>query len=153
MGRASAHSKKRKIILAFVTVMWTLFIFSQSFLNSTISSHESGTLLSVMQSVVNFIGLHITVTSFFVRKLGHFSEYFVLGVLFMNMINSYQKPTKNIYMPLFFFILIPSIDECIQRFVPGRSSDERDVLIDFCGCILAMLICLFIFSLKRKKKS
>ena len=78
--------------------------------------------------------------SFFIRKSAHFVEYFILASLFSHWLNtkSFNSIEKIIY-PLFFVLVIAVGDEFIQSFV-GRGSNVRDVLIDFSGGILAVVI-------------
>jgi len=89
-----------------------------------------------------------------IRKVAHFSLYFFLGVFaFFSII------TYNILSALpkglisFGFCVIYAIsDEIHQYFVPGRSCELRDVLIDSAGAFLSTIILLTIYKIISKKK-
>jgi len=111
------------VILAF-TMMGIIFLFSSC--NADISSMQSDMIVKLINNV-------IPINSFFVRKLAHFSLFFILElVLFLTF--------KNIYLSFFISSGYALLDEFHQYFVPGRSCELRDVLIDISGCILAILI-------------
>ena len=78
--------------------------------------------------------------SLFIRKSAHFIEYFILASLFSRWLKTKSlKWIEMIIYPLFFVLVIAVGDEFIQSFV-GRGSNVRDVLIDFSGGILAVII-------------
>ncbi|WP_108774387.1 VanZ family protein [Lactimicrobium massiliense] len=86
---------------------------------------------------------------FYVRKLAHFSEYFVLALLVYPAGRFNHKSWPK-------WVLWPAssiIDESIQHFVPGRYGCIRDVCIDMTGYItgifIAYLVRLMINDLKN----
>ena len=70
-------------------------------------------------------------------KLIHFSEYFVLGLLYINALINQDLNINKLY-PILFISLIPIIDETIQLFVPNRIASIYDALFDYLGCYIAM---------------
>ena len=114
---------KIMIIMAF-TMMGIIFLFSSC--NANMSSMQSDMIVKLINNV-------IPINSFFVRKLAHFSLFFILElILFLTL--------KNIYLSFFISSGYALLDEFHQYFVPGRSCELRDVLIDISGCMLAILI-------------
>lgn len=114
--------------------------------NSLVPGTGSGSLsLSVMEAVRAFLaslGLPFTwVTNFVVRKCAHFTEYMVLGILATHAfdIEGHRKPLALIVTAVF-LVLVPSIDETIQLFVPGRAGMVRDVLIDCSGATTGVVL-------------
>lgn len=84
-----------------------------------------------------------------IRKLAHFTLYFILGILFYNLIKSYIKNNKKrIIVSLLFCLLYACSDEIHQIFIPGRSCEIRDVFIDSIGSFMGIIL-IYIF-LKRK---
>ena len=91
----------------------------------------------------------------YVRKAGHFSEYFVLGILALNAVRlTFAHPLACAAVFGAIWAGVPNIDETIQRFVPGRAGMTTDVLIDMCGfgcgflsCLLVLCICSLLGSL------
>ena len=141
---------------AFVlTAVLLCFIFWNSLQNSTASDAQSDGVVHWLQPVLD--GLHIdgSMATFLVRKAGHFLEFFSLGCLLCLDIRILTRNWwARIFVPLFFGILFPVIDETLQLFSPGRSSEVRDVLIDFCGVLVGMLVVTpILYLIDRKKKT
>ncbi len=83
----------------------------------------------------------------FIRKVGHFGEYMLLGVtISLPLYTLYRIRGKRLFfIALSFCVLFASTDEIHQLFVDGRSGSPRDVLIDslgaFTGIISTQLLC------------
>ena len=114
--------------------------------NSLVPGTGSGSLsLSIMEAVRGFLhGMGLPyewVTNFVVRKCAHFTEYMVLGILATHAFDVEGRRTFDVLLPTaVFLLLIPSIDETIQLFVPGRSGSPRDVAIDLAGVATGALL-------------
>lgn len=89
-----------------------------------------------------------------VRKAAHFTLYAVLGFLmFGAMADKGIKLKKTFLLSWFFGTLYAATDEIHQIFVPGRSCQLTDVLLDsagvFCGVLLALLTFSTCYTLLR----
>lgn len=84
-----------------------------------------------------------------VRKLAHFTIYLILGLLITNYIDVY-KIDKKLLISLILCFLYAISDEIHQLFVPGRSGEIRDVLIDAFGSFVG--ICSY-FGVKKNFKT
>ena len=78
-------------------------------------------------------------TRFLVRKTAHFTLYFILGIIVYLLFTSYGVKKILFYSILFCFLYACS-DEIHQLFIFGRSGELRDVLIDFIGSLLGVMI-------------
>ena len=112
--------------------LWIAAIFLHSLMPAELSKAESGGLLAWL--AVLFPGL----THHLLRKLAHFSEFAVLGVLLS------QCFRVRVSRPLLAGLLCALCDETIQLFVPGRSGEIRDLWIDFAGAALAVGLTLLV---------
>lgn len=134
--------------------MYIAFIFSNSLQAGESSGSFSASITTWILSLLSNFNISFAFDSFhhFIRKLAHFSEYAILGVLFM--IASNKQPLfKNFKLSyLIFCILPPSIDETIQYFVPGRYGTIKDVLLDISGFLCASIIIYLINKLNNKKE-
>ena len=79
-----------------------------------------------------------------VRKMGHFTEFFVLAMLLYRALRGGRGPywRGRLAAWTLAFVLVYSVaDEVHQRFVPSRSSAWSDSLLDFFGgcCSVALL--------------
>ena len=73
----------------------------------------------------------------FVRKGAHVSEYAILGILLALTLGAYG--VRRVFsLALAAGVLYAGLDEFHQRFVPGRSGEVKDVLIDTCGVFLGL---------------
>ena len=87
----------------------------------------------------------IELMSFPVRKAAHMTEYLVFyGTVRFGLHFTYQTPDirRRLFAALAIVFLYACTDEFHQLFVPGRSGQFRDVLIDCCGVTVVTLICL-----------
>lgn len=74
---------------------------------------------------------------FIVRKLAHFTIFFILGFL-LTMLSQTDKRAglcKCAARALLCGLFGAAFDECHQYFVPGRSAEVRDICIDFLGVL------------------
>ena len=93
---------------------------------------------------------------FLVRKTAHFTEYAILGALFyLNLIQfpKLNSHIKKLLLPILFSFLYAITDELHQVFVPGRSAQFRDVLIDTLGASFGAIITYLIVKLFTKIKT
>ena len=82
---------------------------------------------------------------FLIRKIAHFTLYFILGLLSCATMMTYcLKKERSLSAGWFcawaFCIFYDGID---QLFVPGRTGRLLDIGIDSCGALLGSLILLF----------
>ena len=130
---------KSKNLRILLVIMWLIIIFIMSSFNSVVSSKQSNFIVNIIINLFN--AKNIKLVSKIVRKLAHFMEYFILGILCVNLC----KKRKDTYFAIIFCVLYAISDEVHQIFVHGRAFGVMDIMIDSCGAILG--ICL----LKNKK--
>ncbi len=132
---------KNKISIILV-ILWMIFIFVMSSFDATSSSNQSNFIVDIITSIINIkdIGL----LSLIIRKLAHFIEYFILGILVINFITRYDK---KIIIAILLCIIYATSDEIHQIFVPGRSCQIIDIMIDSLGSIMGI----YLYKLITKK--
>lgn len=92
------------------------------------------------------------VTEYFVRKLGHFTEFFVLGLECALLLWVRRKVGIHwIVHSLGFGFLVGAADETLQIFT-GRGSSLADVWLDFAGFTVATGLVLLGYILMRLVK-
>ena len=89
-----------------------------------------------------------------VRKGAHICEYMILcflNYLWLFAYGVYQRIGRNKYLLLSVAMTVfySITDEIHQTFVPGRSGNVTDVLIDSIGSVIATLIVLIIIKKSR----
>ena len=159
-------NKIKFIIKLILVILWLLFIFIFSNSNSIETTNQSKGITSfIVENTVKLTNsIHITnideseenisniVSNIhpIIRKLAHYTEYFILAILVLLMI----KETTISYYYIFtilFCILIAISDEIHQLFIEGRSGNIIDILIDTSGCLTYILIYKLYNILKSRK--
>ena len=84
------------------------------------------------------------------RKAGHFSEFFVLGVLAMLSVLQTKLRYRRL-SALFFCVLVAAVDETIQLFVSGRSGQVTDVVLDSVGALCGIVVFVCVRKIFVKK--
>lgn len=144
-NKVTLHKNSIKFHL-LLTFLIMLFIFCQSALPAEASKQESGLIVS---RLAQWLQADEDLISFVVRKGAHFLEYLVLGIsLFWTVrdlrIKHGRVPDglagRAVLVPWVVGVLYAVTDEVHQYFVPGRSCELRDVLIDACGVAAGMAI-------------
>lgn len=145
---------KLKIIIKYILlILWMIVIFWFSNQKGTNSSNMSSVIVTKIVSIIESITdlkleQSILVITLIIRKIAHFSIYFVLGILWMLLLKEYNiSLNKQIIYALLFCLLYSCSDEIHQLFIDGRNGSLLDVLIDMLGSFFSI----FIFSLFNKK--
>ena len=138
----------KKIIKTLLFVSWLILIYLLSAETGDQSgSLSDGILLSIAKLLkISDTKAFVDTFGFFIRKLAHFSEYFILYILTYECFKEYNCP-KLIVVSVLFCVLYASIDEFHQLFVDGRCSQLSDVIIDSSGSIVSC----FLWRLVKKK--
>lgn len=140
-----------------------LFIWGHSLVPQTRSAEESRGMLIFLQTVFDFLHIPVQLTDHLVRKLAHFAEHAVAGVIlacyfFPEIKECGRKRDKVIKAALPFAagFFIGFIDETVQLF-SGRGASVTDVWIDFagicCGAGVTGLIILVIYAVHKRKNA
>ncbi|MDD6264511.1 MAG: VanZ family protein [bacterium] len=147
----------RKVIKIILVLLWMVMIFLLSNEEAVKSSKKSDGL--IIKSVELFTGKSLSDQEkekvlkylvFPVRKCAHLSLYLLLGILVISLLREYMViNTKLVLLSLLICFLYACSDEIHQLFVPGRSGEVRDVLIDTLGACLGVSFYYLVF---RKKK-
>jgi VanZ family protein len=92
--------------------------------------------------------------SLVIRKLAHFGEFLILGVLWVLTLTSYSfRLQKAMQLTISIGLLTALSDEFIQTFVPGRAGTLLDVLIDLVGVLVGVFIITGIIKQIEHKKT
>ncbi len=124
-------------------------IFYNSSLDAAASSNLSNPLAEAIQRFLH-LPLSLEEVEHLIRKLAHFSEYALLGLLVFSAWKLDPPPWQKITPVI--FLLVPVIDENIQRFSNGRSCEIKDMLIDTSGYIFGLLLGILILSIFKKRR-
>ena len=145
-GAESGNMKKKHFWVCFALLLfWILFIFARSAQPNAVSTQESESVRQPLSEIV-----HSPLSSVFVRKLAHFTEFSVLGVLAVLLFTILRQriPRTFLYAGML-GLSVAFCDETIQLFVPGRAGLLTDVWIDTAGVIVGASLALGVRLLLR----
>ncbi len=152
-------SMKKKVIKGLVVILCMVIIFLFSTDNSVESTKKSN---RVIIEVTSFFKLDLSkkqqqhvIDMFFVpvRKMAHFFIYFVLGIALVSFLREFSIPIRRLLLlSIFLAFLYACTDEFHQLFVPGRSGQIIDVLLDTFGASVGVFIYYLVFHKKLKEK-
>ena len=130
--------------------MLSIFLFSTD--NSRESTSKSN---RVILGITNLFHKDLSnkekekiIDMFFVpiRKMAHFGIYLVLGISLISFLREFSIPIlKLLLLSIFLEFLYACSDEIHQLFVPGRSGQFSDVLLDTLGASVGIFIYYLLF--------
>lgn len=131
--------KYKKVIAWLLFVSWLILIFYFSNQPGSISSDLSN---HVLKTILNNLAIsNFTVLAGILRKLAHFSEYFILSFLTLNLVKQYKVVSPyDFVIVMFFCFFYASSDEFHQLFIENRMASFLDVLLDYSGSLLYLTI-------------
>ncbi len=128
-----------------ITILIMLFIFWQSAMPAEVSELESG---SIVSRLAEWLQADEDLVSFVVRKGAHFTEFLILGISLFLTVRDLRK-RASFWIPWVIGAAYAVSDEIHQYFVPGRSCEVRDMIIDICG-VLAGVAIMKIIQLRKQ---
>lgn len=146
---------KQNIITAVLLVLMVItlcFIWGHSLEGPQDSSKKSQAVLeNFVKPILGPLFGEDNITEYFVRKLGHFTEFFALGLEGCLLLWVRQKICPHwIAHLLCFGFLVGATDETLQLFT-GRGSSLADVWLDFAGFTVAAGLVLLVYGVKKVK--
>ena len=151
-----------KVVKICFLVLWMALIFSFSNQKDVDSSKVSdGFIDRTVFKIYKIFNENITKEkeneiiekyTYPIRKLAHYTLYFILGILSFLVVKDYSINKKLIIYSLLICFLYACSDEFHQLFIIGRSARVLDVMIDTFGSLCGISI-FYIFNKKISKKS
>ena len=144
----------KRWILYILLGLIVFFIWDNSMQNGGSSDGFSLLFAETLTPIVNKLGFHgnIWILNRIVRKLAHLTEFTILGSLLYTILRryiTYGTVIKTIGLGM----LIACLDEFIQLFSPGRSSQFSDILIDTVGVITGILVVKLVYYIRYKRST
>lgn len=149
---------KYKISSWFPVILWMSIIFFLSSQvadeSSQLSSGITAFVMNLMEKIIPKTIFDLEFLHFLVRKNAHFIAYLILGLLSLRAFKREGLTGVPLFsLSLLICVLYASSDEYHQLFVPGRSCQLRDVLIDSAGATTGLLIVKGISGLRKRKSN
>jgi VanZ family protein len=145
-------TSRRKQVMTAASIIYIIIIFLNSIQTGSASSKQSGSIVMILQGLLDSMGLNVTVSSFIVRKTAHFIEFAVLGVLLGVTLRTYTiRIFAYIFTQLFIGLSVAVTDEFIQLFCVGRAGMVQDIVLDFTGFLTGLGITIILYIIKMRK--
>ena len=154
--------KNIRLIFIILTIIWMIVVFCLSNEPANKSSQTSSSVIRVALNIVygnnlseEEIEAKIEELTPVVRKLAHYSIYTLGGMIIGTAVFTYEiiSLKKKILITQIIGSAYSVTDELHQYFIPGRSCEVRDMLIDSSGVltgIILLLILTWICSIIKK---
>ncbi|MBQ8189181.1 MAG: VanZ family protein [Lachnospiraceae bacterium] len=145
--------------LPAIVVMVMIFRFSgqEGVDSSALSYKVSKVIVQVADEVLDKnlteeqIEIYAEKYQYYVRKLAHFAEYFILAVSVAFPLYVYgMRGFPLVVFAGAFCIGFACLDEYHQSFVAGRVASKKDVVIDSCGAFLGIIVTRMVGFIGRK---
>lgn len=154
-----ANAKRTILAILIALNCITIFYFSNQIADN--SSKQSSRVVEFVAEIIPAIKnmqepekttLKEEILTPIVRKSAHFSIYALLGILTINFANIFenQNNRRKIIYAILFCAFYAITDEFHQYFIPGRSAELRDVLIDSIGALTGIVITNFVKKYRKK---
>ena len=154
---------KKNFIFIFLSIVCMTAIFILSAQNADKSSSTSGFFVNFFLNhfVSDFKSFSLEkqeyihgLVSFTIRKCAHFSAYALTGFCVSGSFPKFRLKSLNFPKALAICFVYACTDEFHQHFVPGRSCEFRDVMIDTAGALTGILIfTAILYFIHRKSRS
>ena len=144
---------KKKTLRWVLVIAWMIFIFIMSNQPAEVSSQQSDLVVRLLAIVgIDMDSYFGDLATFIIRKSAHMMEYFILFILWYRVLVLYVDNKKAKLYALGLVFLYASSDEFHQTFVPGRSGEFKDVMIDTCGGVISLIVTIIYENIKLRIK-
>ena len=151
----SKNRRSRLVFFILLTFALTIFIFANSLKAGDESSAQSNFITDWVNRLLTLFGIQadFRALSHFVRKLAHFSEYFVLGLTSSAALSQLNKRVFITLSPIYCAMIAVCDEFVMQAITEGRAPMWTDVLIDSAGAITAFIIVLAVLLIRKEHRN
>ncbi|AOR24744.1 VanZ family protein [Clostridium taeniosporum] len=140
---------KRRLLLIILSLLCIIFIFFNSSQSGKYSQKRSRKIVNQVIPIVDECKFSNSLKSnnikqklnFVVRKCAHAFEYCMLAISLYLLFNDLSFKFNNCLIYTLFVVLLTAVlDETLQFFMIQRTSSVIDVLVDFSGGIIGVIL-------------
>lgn len=145
--------KKKKIFYFLLIIFFMIIIFFFSNQNNNSSDNISKGLIKKFLLLFNVNDKELINTlNYPIRKLAHFTFFFLLGFSFVSFFKELNM-SKYIIISVVICLIYACFDEFHQIFINGRTAKIFDVFIDMSGVLFAIFLKKCIISKSKRGES
>ena len=145
----------KKYIAYVLWLFWLFIIFYLSNQPGNISGESSHLIYNTLHFIYTCLNLdtsHLNEIILIIhnplRECMHSLEYLILGVLTINLLIQTQVKENKMIITILFCFIYAATDEIHQLFIPGRTFEYFDILMDMVGTLIGTLITKLIWKHK-----
>ncbi len=155
------YNNYKRYLFLFTSIAIMLLIFFMSAQTAEVSTEQSGGFIEQIAGIFvnNYDDLDasrqqqiVANYQYFVRKSAHFCIYMLLSISASMFIDTFKYISNTYRKAISFLICIiyAASDEIHQFFVPGRSCQVFDILVDSMGVLCGIIILTVVFNILKK---
>lgn len=146
----------RKLYGAIVIILMAIIFYlshEPASASRELSSSITDTMVMLIEKIAPISGINIDVFHHLLRKSAHFFAFLVLGFFALLAFNPNREGgSRQVLMALGLCVAFAVSDEIHQLFIPGRSGEIRDVLIDSVGSSVGIGLAFIAIKMGRRKR-
>ena len=120
--------------------------------NTGSSINQGLGIISALKAFLSSIVFSLTGHEVDVSPIGHFVEYFIFGVLLLNALRFHMPLSRAVLLAIIIGSAYGITDEFHQLFVPERSCDPMDWLVDTIAIALGAALCRLAIKNRTSRK-
>ncbi|AOR24977.1 VanZ family protein [Clostridium taeniosporum] len=151
----------KKVFYIFLSILCLCFIFFNSSQNGKESNVRSNNVVEKVItdikesdiSIPTISKAHINRKEFnlVIRKFAHGFEFGMLSIILFRVFSFFVLNKNNAMIYSLFLVLIAAVsDEFFQLYISGRNSSIKDVVIDFTGGVIGIIVIRTLILIKNK---
>ncbi len=149
-----------RLVCLAADLLWLAFIFSMSLTSAQASTVQSQAATQQLDKLLTALPLPVApAPEMLVRKLAHFAEFAVAGVLAALTLAALVPGARgsllrspHIGTAALAGLAVALCDETLQLSSPGRSAQVTDVWLDWAGYLTGILLCIGLLRLAVRRK-
>ena len=134
-------ASNRSVILSWLAVAIMAGVIFWMSANTGTNINQGLGIISALKAFLSSIAVSLTGHEVDVSPIGHFVEYFIFGILLLNALRFHMPLSRAVFFAIIIGSTYGVTDEIHQYFVPDRSCDPMDWLVDTIAVALGALLC------------
>lgn len=147
------ETSTRIIVLSWLAVAIMAGVIFWMSANTGTNINQGLGIISTLKAFLSSVAFSLVGHEVDVSPIGHFVEYFIFGILLLNALRFHMPLPRAVLFAIIIGSAYGVTDEIHQYFVPERSCDPMDWLVDTIAVALGALLRRQAINLHKKEKA
>lgn len=134
------ETSTRTIVLSWLAVVIMAGVIFWMSANTGTNINQGLGIISTLKAFLSSVAFFLVGHEVDVSPIGHFVEYFIFGILLLNALRFHMPLSRAVLFAIIIGSTYGVTDEIHQYFVPERSCDPMDWLVDTIAVALGALL-------------